>query len=590
MPLSVTNRSRRFYIFVVLWLRLVPLVFSFPHDSQKHKRHSSEAFRITNLPRGGGNDETRHQDESDDDEDRTRFWSLSALFRLNANAKDDASTSLATSHLDRGNRRGGALAVRTSKSKTFVDVTPVSTAASRLVSHEEDENMNDYDESIEPLTTDELRESEMIGVEGIEEETESSEESMMDEEEESDDQASAREVFEEDNGPEVDTPAQPIAGEFAEEDIASESEEQVSDADNMTGSDILRKIREDIAVDRDTEELTEILHRDVAVEVDEMAVSESSSYYTPSKAKEMIQDASKYWWNNVWTEQTSEEIPDLDELVSDESDPEVSMPEKNEVDEISSDTRIIDVDIQEIDMEEIEIQEPSEVVEPPPDLWMRQEPEIIPVDVQVIDEASAEGTTLGPDMTDSSLQQVEPPRKKESPFVSSGYVSLSRVTVSLSCSNESNRRTLDCLLVPSGAQLIRSCHLDFRKSALVGSYHVTCVRYGKQLLMRRAFMGFSVKRGRRRQDCLRMQYCQLLALTPLLTTMILVCFNVVSRQLKSRNKMSQRKRQRGLKQRQGLGEVYSDAEGGHETNKMRLTQQLRLLLQMLPSWRILKSI
>ena len=90
---------------------------------------------------------------------------------------------------------------------------------------------------------------------------------------------------------------------------------------------------------------------------------ESSDQET-TESKGMLQDASKLWWTSVWSEQASDEIPELEELVSDESDakdedlrePPIQPDEFKIVDEV-------DVDVQEVELEETQEEEPAVIDE-----------------------------------------------------------------------------------------------------------------------------------------------------------------------------------------------------------------------------------
>ena len=193
------------------------------------------------------------EDSYDDDEERTRFWSLTSLFRLNANAKDDASTAPPSSHLQRGNKRGGALAVRTSKSKTFVDVTPVSTASSRLMEDEMSDRLSDDDEPTQPLEhvfDNDYDEEDDEYAEGTSEIVEADEMKVLDDLEED---ASGEEESNEDIQP--TSTASTAESRLAEsksnsENIETKDEEievegQVGGVQEMSRVEILEKIRID---------------------------------------------------------------------------------------------------------------------------------------------------------------------------------------------------------------------------------------------------------------------------------------------------------------------------------------------------------
>jgi len=421
--------ARRLRLVCVLCLVLAPLVSALGNGSDQFTVIKSTSL-ISEVPRGGG-DNNRNNEEDSDDEERTRFWSLSALFRMNANAKDDATSSTSSStspHLQRGNKRGGALAVRTSKSKTFVDVTPVSTASSRMMADDAQSDLNDYeDDTVEPLEAvfeEDYPEddSETLDVEETEEDVDATEEEEEIEEESDEETPSTAEQY-------MDaTPVSTATSRLVEEDVeegiqqvdAAEiaPEEQDSDTEEMTGSEILQKMREE----RD---------QDIAEEK-EPNVEESP------ETEGILQDATKYWWNNVWTEQIAEGTPELEELVSDESDADITSPGAAEaiVEEKGDKMQIIDaevVHIQEVELVETQDQEPSIPDEAPSELYMHREKVETSEDGGLASSYTAdERIKLAPEerfeeekshtFIPETAVQVERHEKEESLFISSGYV------------------------------------------------------------------------------------------------------------------------------------------------------------------------
>ena len=380
------------------------------------------------IPRGGdSNGRNLDEDSYDDDEERTRFWSLTSLFRLNANAKDDASTAPPSSHLQRGNKRGGALAVRTSKSKTFVDVTPVSTASSRLLENELSDGASDDDEPTQPLEhvfdddnneDDESMEgsSTIVDVDEIEVLDTIEEDASGEEESDEDIQLTSTASTAESRLEEAKSNNENIEAKGDELEV----EDQVGGVQERSGVEMLEKTRLD-----ESAEASETHDGETAME------ESGSSDRETIESNSMIQDASKLWWTNVWTEQTSHEIPELEELVSDDSgaedevlrEPPIQSDEVKIVDEV-------DVDEQKVEWEETQDQEPTVIDEHP-----TQTLEV--VDVEVISEAPE--VPLKESISSGSSQEIapdvdsEPGRlpKEESPFASSGYVRMLCYSTSL---------------------------------------------------------------------------------------------------------------------------------------------------------------
>jgi hypothetical protein len=422
----------------MLCVMFLPLVCSLRYASRQSRVDGTFKF-VSGIPRGGGNGDRNSDSDDMDDEDRTRFWSLSALFRLNANAKDDASSSSASSHLQRGNKRGGALAVRTSKSKTRVDVTPVATASSRLLIDDEVESDRNDDEPIEPLSYDNIQDSEIIEVEEMDV-VEVDEEESEDEADDSDEQSlSATPTLIEAND---------VQDDVKEDDYESGIEDQDGNIEMMTGVEILQRIKEEAVLE--TEEPTTLSGANAVVEEKESSDDQGGDSYVSTKAKGMIQDATKYWWTNVWTEQTSAEMAEMDERVSGEFDAEeVAVSEEVEITEEQSDAieqrddslvsgevvmeqldEVGAIDV-EVDVEDGELdnemteQEPI-IEEPPSDVLIRQaedqvleSPKDIVEDVQPqVSIEAGEAQVVVPEMR----VRDERPKAEESPFISSGYV------------------------------------------------------------------------------------------------------------------------------------------------------------------------
>lgn len=396
-----------------------PLASSIRLNSGPYRSNSRS---LLTIPRGGdSNGRNLDEDSYDDDEERTRFWSLTSLFRLNANAKDDASTAPPSSHLQRGNKRGGALAVRMSKSKTFVDVTPVSTASSRLTEDEMSDRLSDDDEPTQPLEhvfDNDYDEEDDEYAEGTSEIVEADERKVLDDHEED---ASGEEESNEDIQPtstastaESRSAESKLNSEIVEtKDEEIEVEDEVGGVQEMSRVEILEKIR----IDEGSAAKSSEAHDG------EMAIKEPGpSDQETTESKGMLQDASKLWWTSVWSEQASDEIPELEELVSDESDakdedlrePPIQPDEIKIVDEV-------DVDVQEVELEETQEQEPAVIDEHP-----SQTLEV--VDVEVISETLEVPSkeSFPPDSFQEIVPDVdsEPRRlpKEESPFASSGYV------------------------------------------------------------------------------------------------------------------------------------------------------------------------
>lgn len=398
-----TQRRRGFCILLLVF---APLVSCIRLDSGQYR---SKPSSFLTIPRGGdSNGRNLDEDSYDDDEERTRFWSLTSLFRLNANAKDDASTATPSSHLQRGNKRGGALAVRTSKSNTFVDVTPVSTASSRLIEDEVSDRSSDDDEPSQPLgpLLDDNNEEDKY-VEGISEVVEVDEIEVLDAleadasgEEESDEDIQPTSTASTADSRLTEAKSQNENGEAKGDEL--EDEDTVGSVQEMSGVEILEKIRADESAEAS------------GTHDDERAMKEpGSSDQETIESGGMLEDTSKLWWTNVWTEQTSGEIPELEELVSDESDAEdedLHEPpiQSDEVEIVNE----VDVYVQEVELEET--QEHSQTLEV--------------VDVEVISEAPEVPSkeSLQSDVSKEIITDVdgEPGLlpKEESPFASSGYV------------------------------------------------------------------------------------------------------------------------------------------------------------------------
>ena len=175
----------------------------------------------------------------------------------------------------------------------------------------------------------------------------------------------------------------------------------------------------------------------------EMSLQDNSGY-VPDRAKEVLQDVSKVWWTNVWMEQTSEEMPELEEEVSDESDAGVSVSVATddmqgsskmtdlENDEMEIDTAVADVgDVEAQETKERELQITDDPVS---QLAMRLEEEVETLEIVEIEADSTDVESLkeapqgvfeavtSQDLVSDTVAQVEFVEKEESPFVSSGYV------------------------------------------------------------------------------------------------------------------------------------------------------------------------
>lgn len=408
--------TRRRRGFCILWLVFAPLVSSIRLNSGQF-RSTTRSFLT--IPRGGdSNGRNLDEDSYDDEEERTRFWSLTSLFRLNANAKDDASTAPPFSHLQRGNKRGGALAVRTSKSRTFVDVTPVSTASSRLIIEDQvSDGLSEEDESTQQLEhvfdNDDSEEDEDF-VEGNSEIEEVDEIEVLDAIEE---EASGDEESDEDVQPtSTASNAEPRRTEAKsnDENIEVKGDEikvngQVGGVQQMS----IEEVQVDVGAAKEAWE-TQDGERAIQTPI--------ASDQETIEPKGMLQDASKLWWTNVWTEQTSDEIPELAELVSDESDakdedirePPIASGEVEIADKV-------DTGVKEAELEEMEEEEPTVI-----DEHSSQTLEVVDVEVtpEALEVPSRE--SFQPDLSQQIVPDVdiEPgrPPKEISPFASSGYV------------------------------------------------------------------------------------------------------------------------------------------------------------------------
>lgn len=413
--------ARRQHVLCVICCVLATLVSAIRLDSDQYRLSRSSYFII---PRGGdSNHRNMDEDDDDDDEERTRFWSLTSLFRLNANAKDDASTTVSpSSHLQRGNKRGGALAVRTSKSRTFVDVTPVSTASSRLIQAEDEvpDEISDDDEPIQPLEAvfggdDEdpaVGASETVEMEEIEVIEDVQERKNDDESWSATDQIRDASITPTGESPSVDPDSNEEIEERGDE---LQAEGQIAGVQKMTDVEELHTIREDASVDET------VAAYEYNVKDTELTQQEAT------EEKGMHSDATKLWWTNVWTEQTTEETPELEELRSDESDADLSEPVTDEViREPIIETEAVDDAV--VQIQEVELEEKKELPLPP---IMRRGQESqtleitnVEVDYESMEEPSQEEAQpeTSQVLLSDTVSQDERPQKEESPFVSSGYV------------------------------------------------------------------------------------------------------------------------------------------------------------------------
>lgn len=257
----------------------------------------------------------------DDDDDETRFWSLGALFRLNADAKNDASLPDSDEdrskplHLQRGNGRGGALAIHSSNSKKFVDETVVSRG---WMVAEEGQADDDDVEQREPVEagsdkkkSDYLKTPDVDESEGEVEELESSD--MLEKETPLSYRfmdtapattASSRLVDDEDE--ETETEADEVQPDEAETEV-SEMQESMGILPAEAAVDAVREL-----------ELPTI---DAAKEVE--SDTRENIFSLPTRAKGMLQDATKFWWTKVWTE--TEDVPESEDVVSVQSDTDISV-------------------------------------------------------------------------------------------------------------------------------------------------------------------------------------------------------------------------------------------------------------------------
>lgn len=439
------SSAGRMNVICMLCVMFLPVVCSLRQDSRQFRVDGPFKF-VSGIPRGGGNVDRNSDSDDMDDEDRTRFWSLSALFRLNANAKDDASSSSASSHLQRGNKRGGALAVRMSKSRTRVDVTPVATASSQLLMDDEEvESDRNDDEPKEPLSFENIQGSEIIEV-GEMNVVEVDEEESEDEADGSDEQSlSASEQFIDETPTLIE--ANDVQDDAKEDDYESGIENQDGNIEEMMGVEILQRIKEEAVLE--TEEPTTLSGANAFVEEKKSSDEQGSDSYVSTKAKDMIQDATKYWWTNVGTEQTSAEMPELEERVSGESyAKEVALSEEVEIIEEQSDAIEqqddslvsgevvieqldevgaidVEVDVEDGELDEMTAREPI-MEEPPSDVSIRRaEEQVLERPEDVVEDFHPE-VSIEAEETQVVVPEMpvrdERRKTKESPFISSGYV------------------------------------------------------------------------------------------------------------------------------------------------------------------------
>jgi hypothetical protein len=328
----------------------------------------------------------------DDDDERTRFWSLGALFRLNADAKDDASLPDSEDdrtkplYLQRGNGRGGALAVHSAKSKRVVDKTTVSRGWADADEAQPEYDDGDFEQtwSIETVDESESEEEEAERIEPLEPVSvkgESSEEDSL-EVEESD--GGVEEFEDTETEEEVETPLPDQFKDATPGSTASSRLIKDEDADIVMEAE-QKGTREAVFVKDESDEeeslevkesegeVEELEHTETAEEeseeenpssnrfMDATPVSTASSrlvkdedadieksdeereketetetkYFemreieeTVDAAEEMESDTresifSKLWWTKVRTE--TEDVPDLEEVAFDESDAEISV-------------------------------------------------------------------------------------------------------------------------------------------------------------------------------------------------------------------------------------------------------------------------
>jgi len=164
--------------------------------------------------------------------------------------------------------------------------------------------------------------------------------------------------------------------------------------------------------------------------------------------KGMLQDASKLWWTNVWTEKTSDEVPELAELDSDESDakdedisePPIASGEVEIVDEV-------DTGVKEAELEEMEEEEPTIIDEHSSQTLEVVDVEVTPEALEVQSKESFQPGMSQQIVPDVDIEPGRPPIKI-SPFASSGYWGAIDRVVSLGLSDVNDSWKLSRRLRP----------------------------------------------------------------------------------------------------------------------------------------------